>query len=735
MSSKSVSETRAGLLVFAGAVVVSLGGVYLGLPWPRLALQAAALVAGLLGVAAAWRRTAGPRGIAVDWVAAPVRAAAWLLLLAVFTASVASTEIAVSLDSTVQALSYLVILVIAASVVRTESARKTPTAQVAALLLCAGAASVVIAIFFGWAGAADLHGAFGNKNHLAGYLLLLLPLTLAGLLSSQRRRASMAFGAALVVMASGLLLSQSRGAWLALAPGVAVVVLMLPRWRGWWGRLAVAGTLTLALSLLLNQAALQTTVSAGAAAMQDVAAATAGQSPEGTLGPRLDYWHGALAIAGEHPLLGTGPGTFASAFPAYQKNPLYYSKYAHQLLLQILAETGAPGLLALLGLLAAYAYNVTTGLSTRLAGEELNERILAVGLAGGLAASLVHNLVELDWYVPAIALLAAVVAGALLGLAARRGAPADAAIAPAAPWAAIEGWATVIVCVAGLTWTGFRAAEGWNLAAAAAALQRGDAPAAVASYRAAAAIDPLSAEPQKALAAMAFSPPAVWPSPAIDAAAGLVAARRAVSLASLDADAWVLLARGYQARGAPGDSEKSLEALAAAVALRQPQQVPELVAELMQGYLASGRPDEAGDLARRVVDGSGVVEPGSAGAHYVAQAHVVLGNLAARRGDTTEAMARYQAAVALDAANPAARFNLGIVLLDSGRPLEARAALAAAAGLDPRQAVVHYYLALAHRALGETAAARSELQEALSLDVACGACRELLDRLAGEVVP
>jgi putative inorganic carbon (hco3(-)) transporter len=710
--------------VLAVALAATLSGVYLGLPWPRLALQAGVLACGLLWLAR--RRGLAPAGLVPE----PVRVASWVFLLVLLASSLASTEIAVSLDATALAAAYLVIVVAAASLLPSVILHRRSAARILLLLVLSGVGMVFTGFIFSWAGAADLHGAFGNKNHFAGYLLLLLPLALTGLFRATGRTQVTAFGAAAVLMGCGLLLSQSRGAWLAFVFGLTAVVSLQWRKRDTWLRLASAGLLAVALSLILDRAALQTTALAGLAAVQDVAVATSGQPPDGTLGPRLDYWQGALAIAHDYPFLGTGPGTFASVFPSYQSNPNYYSKYAHQVLLQTLAEAGAPGLLVLLGLLAAFAWSVARGLPARLIDPGSPASVLAVGLAGGLLSSLAHNLVELDWYVPAIAVLAAAEAGLLLALT-RKGDGTNAGQEAVTMRRPVEvRRAALIVCLAGLVWTGVRAAEAWELAVGSDAMGRGDTVIAAAAYRGAAVLDPLSADPQKALATLALSregnaalPPALYPGE------GLEAARRAVALASRDVDAWVLLARAYQTRAAVGDADRSLEALAAAAALRHPAQARELYSALIQGYLEAGRPGEAGELCRRVLADFGLVTPGTVDAAYVAQAYVWLGNLAASRGEIAGAADQYRSAVALDAGNAAGWFDLGVVLLEDGQAAVARDALVAAVRLDPGQAVVHYYLGVAQDALGDRSAARAELEAALTLDSGCQACRELLNRL------
>jgi tetratricopeptide (TPR) repeat protein len=336
----------------------------------------------------------------------------------------------------------------------------------------------------------------------------------------------------------------------------------------------------------------------------------------------------------------------------------------------------------------------------------------------------------LDWYVPAIAVVAAAEGGLLLALTWKDSGETDGHHIISGRWARARHWTALIVCVAGLVWTGIRGAGEWQMAVGNGAVARGDAAIGVVSYRRAASIDFLSAGPPKALAALALPIDVTfWGPPPVDAAEGLEAARRATLLASRDVDAWVLLARFYGARGAAGDSDRALEALAEAAALRHPSQAPELYTELIQAYLAAGRKDEAGDLCRRVVTDYG------AEVAYVAQAHVWLGNLAVSRGDLPEALARYGSAVALDAANAAAQFNLGIVLLEAGQPAAARDALAVAAVMDPGRAAIHYYLGVAYDALGEKIAARGAMEAALSLDAGCQACREVLERLADVVAP
>ena len=76
---------------------------------------------------------------------------------------------------------------------------------------------------------------------------------------------------------------------------------------------------------------------------------------------RLGLWRRTVAMSAEHPLLGVGPGNWPVAFPRYAEpgamrdgvlTATRAPRQAHDDLLERLAETGIPGLLAL-GLLGA----------------------------------------------------------------------------------------------------------------------------------------------------------------------------------------------------------------------------------------------------------------------------------------------------------------------------------------------------------------------------------------------
>ncbi len=698
-SSLAPGGARGLAVLLAAAALAPIAGVYLGLPWPRLTLWATALAWALVWLARG-EEIALPRGFGV--------AAGALVTILAFSSAL-STEPAIGLDALTMAVACLA-LAGAAAQTRRHGELRSGTID---LLLVGGLLAFAGGVLLYPAGAGDLHGLFGNKNHLGGYLALLLPLAASRLLDAATGRQVMAFGATSAILAAGLALSQSRGAWVAGATGVVVALAVAPRDLIRWRRLVAVAVLAALLVVVVDRAAPLISVSAGAAAVTDVTALAAGAEPEGTLAPRLDYWQGAVRIAVDNPVVGVGPGAFAAALPPYLQDPGNYSRYAHQLLLQMSAEAGLPGLAALVVLLAVTAAAVGKALRTG----EGPERALTAGLAGGLAASLLHNLVDLDWYVPAIAVTASVAAGL-----ATAGAPADTFDRTARRLAGVA-------IVLALMWTGMRSAETAAMDQAARVLTAGDAPAAAARYELAASANVLSGAPRVAVARLALTEDGVVPP--VSADRGIAAAREAVQRSRLDVEAKSVLAALLQQRGGAGDAEESVRLLRAAAALRQPSQAAAIYAALGRALWSQGRLVEAEQVYRQVGDAFPLLPPPALDAAAVSEAHVVLGNLASSRRDLGTAAREYRLGLAADPGNAAGHFNLGVVYVQLGDAESATVHLERALTVGPDLAVGRFYLGVALAMSGDNAGAREQWRHALALDPACNACRQELERTGG----
>lgn len=167
------------------------------------------------------------------------------------------------------------------------------------------------------------------------------------------------FLAAAVVLLPVIVLSGSRGAWLALAVGLGTARLG----RG----VAVAGVVAaLAFGMTIGE-------------------------------PRPDYWEVAFEQARGAPVLGTGAGTFERHW-LRDRDEALLAQDAHNLYLETLAEVGPLGLALLLAALAVPLV--------------VRPRIPAA--TGAYAAFIVHAAVDWDWEQSALVLAALAAAAAAL---------------------------------------------------------------------------------------------------------------------------------------------------------------------------------------------------------------------------------------------------------------------------------------------------------------------------------
>jgi tetratricopeptide (TPR) repeat protein len=181
---------------------------------------------------------------------------------------------------------------------------------------------------------------------------------------------------------------------------------------------------------------------------------------------RLGLWRRTLAVYGEHPLTGVGPGNFAVLFPRHAEpgaaadgvmSATMIPRRPHNEWLERLAETGPLGLAAFAALfIAAFmsALAIARRARARGADDALGDLDAASAAAGSVAACLGCGLTAFPLAMPGTVLLFGVSLGVLDALApAKASAVADAA-APAArfPLARALAAPMAVVLVLGAGW-------------------------------------------------------------------------------------------------------------------------------------------------------------------------------------------------------------------------------------------------------------------------------------------
>ncbi len=228
------------------------------------------------------------------------------------------------------------------------------------------------------------YSVVGSPNGLGDFLAFALPVT-AGLAASSRqpwRRGLL--GAAAAIQGTGLLVTFSRGAWLALAGSAALLLLAQVRRGAGRRRLAPA----LAALLLVGLAA-----AAAPPVRERLAVLVSPHYLERSLQPggRLYRWNAAYEVLAHAPLTGAGPGQHGGAVAARRLGSVYTDNYYAK----TAAELGLPGLAALLWLLLASARRGLAAAAARSA-----PTLLAAGLGTGTVAVILHNAVENIFEIP-----------------------------------------------------------------------------------------------------------------------------------------------------------------------------------------------------------------------------------------------------------------------------------------------------------------------------------------------
>ena len=201
----------------------------------------------------------------------------------------------------------------------------------------------------------DLTGTYINRNHFAGFLALVFPLTTVAVpaLGGSRYRSgfpwkerfkqlienerlyshqTLLFFCA-VLLGMGLLLSASRGGIIAGGMGLLTAGILLS------GRKYTrkSGRIFLALFLV-------TAIYGLSSGLDDTIARF--MQFEQALETRIRYAQHTMDLAADYPLTGIGVGLFKYSYPAYQsdKDKNNYIDYAHNDWAQFLAETGWTGM-------------------------------------------------------------------------------------------------------------------------------------------------------------------------------------------------------------------------------------------------------------------------------------------------------------------------------------------------------------------------------------------------------
>ena len=217
-----------------------------------------------------------------------------------------------------------------------------------------------------------------NPNMLGQYLILLIPLGGAKLLSARDWFSRTVWFGCCGVMCICMLLTFSRGAWLGLLfAGAVFVILLNPRLM-----------LLIPVALVGLWFILPDTITARFASI--------GNLGDASTSYRVYIWMGTLAMLKNYWLCGIGPGAeaFNMVYPAYSYNGII-APHSHNLFLQIVCDAGIAALGVFLILIFVYFRMMCTALSRE---RDWTNRVLQAAFTGGVFGFLVQAMTDYSFY-------------------------------------------------------------------------------------------------------------------------------------------------------------------------------------------------------------------------------------------------------------------------------------------------------------------------------------------------
>ena len=237
-----------------------------------------------------------------------------------------------------------------------------------------------------------IFGPLKNPDGLGAALLLPLLLTVGLFRTVTKRWHKTLAGSAMLLLAGTLVATSAVSAFLGL-----VVALLASLFFSRKNRRRIA-LITLVLLVIAGGLATVTRVltknNVGVSSITGFARGGASAS----FSQRVSFVRSSFAMFVDHPIIGTGLGTWSDFFPAYQRSLRERSELAHGTLPQYAGELGAVGLAAFLALLLAVFFSM---LRARMRPE--NDPLASYAHMGILALA-VAGFIDIAWFYPVLVL-------------------------------------------------------------------------------------------------------------------------------------------------------------------------------------------------------------------------------------------------------------------------------------------------------------------------------------------
>ncbi|MBC8420953.1 MAG: O-antigen ligase family protein [Desulfobacterales bacterium] len=339
-----------------------------------------------------------------EWIRTPLDMPIICLLAVCLLSSIFSLYKAASLWAFILLVNYVLIYYLVIQAIRTRAQFMHLVhliIGIAAFLAIFGLAKSSGTNPFPWWDYPELHedafrvaATFGNANNFAGYMEMVILLTLGLLLTGLKVPRIIMMLCLIFLFIAALIFSFSRGGWIAALFGFAFLVTALIANRRFNRKKLVAG-------ITFGFVAISLFVLANTGVADRVVTLKQKQDITNFIG-RATAWAGIVDMIRDYPVLGIGPGTFAVVFTQYQPPGLSARHFrAHNDYLQVISEGG----LLLIPIIIWMIIALYRKGFRKLRNPSRLVRGITVGALSGITAILIHSLGDFNLQIPADALL------------------------------------------------------------------------------------------------------------------------------------------------------------------------------------------------------------------------------------------------------------------------------------------------------------------------------------------
>jgi hypothetical protein len=239
-----------------------------------------------------------------------------------------------------------------------------------------------------------VNGTLVYPNALAGAILLLFPVSLALAFNSTKQIKPfirvMVIALTFFLGGAAFFWTGSKLGWL-IAIAIGCLCLFRLKWSGQLKLAALAAILVIGFGIFAIR--FENYFAAGAT----------------SVGARFDYWRAAAEITYEHPLFGTGPGTFQRPYAEIKSPKAEMTRLTHNDYLEQFSDSGIVG---------GIVYGAWIVLSLATIGRRIWRSVnpMTFALFIGLLGWFIQGLGEFSLYIPGLAWIAFTLLGCLLAM-------------------------------------------------------------------------------------------------------------------------------------------------------------------------------------------------------------------------------------------------------------------------------------------------------------------------------